>query len=451
MISIGRIHGGFVIDVLVLGAGASGLAAAGILTRAGLQVRVLEARNRIGGRILTSIEPNLSASIELGAEFVHGAPRETLDLVNAHGLGLYDVIDSHFMRRAGGQLKAHDANWERVAEIFAQLRTDPKRDRSLAKVIASLRSRESRKTLALVQSFAEGFHAGNIDELSEVGLARAEQATPAGAHELDHSANFRLFNGYFRIPEILFGEIVNPDSTISLNRRVHRVEWSENAVLARCIHQLTGTEEVYRARAVIITLPVGVLASGAVEFSPHPPRLARALEAVRMGSAVRMTFRFRHRFWEGCADAPIGMIHGEPTSAFPTWWTTLPLRSPLITGWAGGPRALEMYSLPLAKRTHAALESLGALFDLSVRKLSADLQSVHHHDWQHDPFTLGAYSWVAVGGSNEAARFHRPISDTLYFAGEATTNTASRGTVDGAISSGHRAAHAVLGSAPFAR
>lgn len=436
-------------DVVILGAGAAGLAAARQLSREGLNIVVLEARNRIGGRILTHVDPTLTVPIELGAEFVHGAPKETLELCDENGLGLYDVLDSHFMKGSRGKLKASDHNWEQVQRVFARLKPERAKDRSIAEFLKTQAGRESLTTLGLVKSYAEGFHAGDVDALSEVGLAHAEQATPESSGELDHSGIFRIFDGYHRIPEILYAGIRSPDSVVKLNRVAEKILWSSDrssgGVEITAHHRLTSEREIYSARTLVCTLPVGVLASSAgPEFSPVPKNLERALTSVRMGSAARITLKFRKRFWEGRGPEPIGMIHGKPSAMFPTWWTSQPIRAPLITGWAGGPKALEVYSLPVAKRIEVALESLGELFDLSVRQLSRDLQSAHHHDWQNDIFSRGAYSWIAVDGFRDAESFQRPVSKTLYFAGEATNNTAARGTVDGAIASGVRAARQIL-------
>src|SRR5665213_3429974 len=91
-------------DVLIIGAGVAGLAAAGELARAGLCVAILEARNRLGGRIDTRHEQGWQVPVECGAEFVHGRPPETWDLIHAAGLTAVDVAASHWHRAASGEL-----------------------------------------------------------------------------------------------------------------------------------------------------------------------------------------------------------------------------------------------------------------------------------------------------------------------------------------------------------
>lgn len=426
-------------EILILGAGCSGLAAASRLRDR--DIRVLEARNRIGGRILTELDSLSPIPIELGAEFVHGKPQETFDIIRRERLGLYDVLDTHVMKGPKG-LKPADDFWEKVGGILERLDGKRKADRSFADFLKE-QKKESKDTLSLTRAFAEGFHAAVIEELSEIGLARAEQATEEGANEADHSRSFRVIQGYRSIPSALYNAIGNPDHVL-LNRVVKRIHWRKDSVEVEVVHRLTGEAELYRAKRIIISIPLGVLASGQIEMDPMPKRLREAIDGLRMGSAIRMTFRFQKAFWENLADEPIGMAHAFADAAFPTWWTSLPVRAPIITGWAGGPRALEAYALSPKKRVRAALESLGEIFHISTAKLGRELESVHHHNWQKDRFSLGAYSFVAVNGAEAADRFGQtPVDQTLFFAGEATMDTAARGTVDGAIGSGYRAAELI--------
>ncbi len=440
-------------DVVILGAGVSGLAAARDLAQRGIQVRVLEARNRIGGRVFTHRDPTLSVPIELGAEFVHGAPPETLQLIENAGLGLYDVSDTHFMRASRGGLKDTGDYWDRVGEVMSRLDANRVQDRTFKEFLNDQHGDFDPETLDLTKSFAEGFHAAITDELSEKGLAMAEQATPESAQAIDNTRTFRIYEGYNRIPQRLYEGIPDPHSVVRLNRIVTKVHWRTNEVEITARHVLTGEIETYQAKAAIITLPVGVLAAqgdNAIEFSPYPELLRKSLQAVRMGSAIRMTFKFRRRLWEGKADSPIGMLHADSAAAFPTWWTSLPVRAPLMTAWAGGPKAIHAYSLPVHERTALAIETLAEILDFSPRRLSQELESAHHHDWQNDPFSRGAYSWIAVGGAETSKEFERPVDGTLFFAGEGTNTGSARGTVDGAIATGYRAARQVREQLPSA-
>ena len=119
------------------------------------------------------------------------------------------------------------------------------------------------------------------------------------------------------------------------------------------------------------------------------------------------------------------------------------MRAPILTAWAGGHAADRL--LAEGAPAERALDSLATAFGLKRREIDRLVDSAHMHDWQADPFSRGAYSYAAVGGKNAHTALGRPISSTLFFAGEATSGDQT-GTVAGAIASGKRAAREVLRS-----
>lgn len=123
---------------------------------------------------------------------------------------------------------------------------------------------------------------------------------------------------------------------------------------------------------------------------------------------------------------------------FPTWWTTLPNRLPIITGWAPfrGAQALA------GKDPDWIIErGLGVLAELmDTPSIAGELESAYVHDWQSDPFSRGAYSYGLVGSDGAQEALASPMENTLFFAGEATDTQGQNGTVHGAIASGLRAA-----------
>src|SRR5688572_8601596 len=112
-------------DVAVLGAGAAGLAAAAELARRGCSVCVLEARDRIGGRIVTRREPDLAVPLELGAEFVHGRPPATLQWLRIDGTPLIDAAQNHWMLRSG-KLRPSDDLFDELKARLGKAR--PRKD-----------------------------------------------------------------------------------------------------------------------------------------------------------------------------------------------------------------------------------------------------------------------------------------------------------------------------------
>ena len=169
---------------------------------------------------------------------------------------------------------------------------------------------------------------------------------------------------------------------------------------------------VFGALRVIVTLPLGVLqvppeANGAIRFVPEIPEKRAAAMQLASGPIVKVVLRFREAFWENPAIAKAArsdetlrdavFLHA-PDAPFPTWWTLRPLRVPVLTAWAGGPKALKLAGLSKRQLTDAAVDSLASIFDLPRSRLSGLLENVQHHDWIADPFARGAYSYVTTGG-----------------------------------------------------
>jgi monoamine oxidase len=145
---------------------------------------------------------------------------------------------------------------------------------------------------------------------------------------------------------------------------------------------------------------------------------------------------FREAFWE--KNHPGAAFFHSPQAAFPTFWTPLPMHAPLLTAWAGGPKAARLTGSPEKLLLRSALASVRSALG-NVDEPSAFLI----HDWQADPYARGGYSYVRVGGTGAREELAAPLEETLYFAGEAT-DTEQSGTVGGALASGLRAAKEIL-------
>ena len=166
---------------------------------------------------------------------------------------------------------------------------------------------------------------------------------------------------------------------------------------------------------------------------------------------MRVVLLFRERFWEQL-DIPgtgadedlsqLGFIH-YPDASIPTWWSLLPLHAPVLVGWAGGPVAERLAGLSEAEAVSAALGSLKKIFGVSERSLRDALARSYIHNWNTDPFSRGGYAYLPVDGLRAQQALARPIQNTLFFAGEATS-VGHIGTVHGAIESGQRAAREIL-------
>jgi monoamine oxidase len=437
-------------DVIVVGAGAAGLAAAGRLSAAGARVIVIEARDRLGGRILTDPETASEAAIELGAEFVHGRAPEILELARRNRLELREIQGEAWMSR-GGRLSPADAFFEAESKVFERLRHFDKADRSFQQFLEQECADLPPEPRQWATSYVEGFHAAHAERISAHSIRQGEEAEAA----IDGDRQFRVTGGYARVVDALRAGIDPGLAAVHLGHVVTEVDWRGRDLQVRACSR--GGSRTFCARAVIITLPLSLLQApaddrGAVRFTPELAAKHSALAKLEMGHVVRVTLRFREAFWRELPDAGGTLRSAEqmtflfaPQREIPTWWTALPSRAPLLTGWVAGPKA-ERFSAGIAEDVQeATVAALAAAVKLPVRRISSLLDGCYYHDWHADPFARGAYSYVLAGGAETAQKeLAQPLDGKLFFAGEATRSDGHHSTVHGAIGSGWRAADEVL-------
>lgn len=445
------------VDVVIVGAGAAGLAAAHDLRDAGVRVAVLEGRDRVGGRILTYRDPRLPIPIELGAEFLHGSTPET-DAILAQGkLAAYEVVGDHWRAREG-KLKPADDAWERVQRIMNRLDPHQTPDQSFLEWLQRYgRKPRLARDRRLACQFVEGFHAADASRISVQALALEAQQDDEQSDRLG-----RVLEGYDRVTAWLARHVYD---AVALNTVVERIDWDEGCVTvetrpARPDGQEDGESPLqpatYTARTAIVTVPLSILQcespeSGGIAFTPELPELRHAVSRLAMGAVVRVVFAFREPFWErldrgrrgDAALRELSFLHGRGGD-LPVWWTLFPLRLPVLVGWAGGPRAAELAGEDDAAIQQRAIAALARHVGLHQDRLEALVEGCWLHNWERDPFSRGAYSYPLVGGSGAPERLAQPVAGTLFFAGEATDTEGRTGTVEGALATGRRAARGVL-------
>jgi monoamine oxidase len=415
-------------DVVIIGAGAAGLAAGRALSGAGKRVCILEARDRTGGRVSSLHLPDLPLPIELGAEFIHGESAATFGIVDAAALTAMELPDDHWQSHDGAFERIDDF-WELVNSVRAKI-GPRKRDISFAEFLRSRRGLPPR-TRELACKFVEGYHAAHADRMSVLALRMAD-----GEQE-DDSGNrqFRLAGGQDALLEWLRSGLDPERTDLRLGAIVTHVQWSQGAVTID--YRTRDTTERIRAAAAIVTIPIGVWKAGDITFDPPLREKEEALSKIEAGHVVKIAFRFRERFWRD-----VNFLHGDDRF-MPTWWTSAPARSPILTGWAGGPAADALLAEGPEVMLDRALDAMSRAWGEPRRRLDSLLAGTFTHDWQRDPFSRCAYSYAGVGGSGAADALAKPLRGTLFFAGEATSSDET-GTVAGAIESGRRAARELL-------
>lgn len=421
-------------DVLVLGAGVAGLSAARDLAKS-QRVIVIEARDRVGGRLHTRRHLDHPLPIELGPEFVHGHMPDTFALLGEARLIAYDIVDKHDTMR-GGKLVGQADAWQKTQALLDRM-SGLREDVSFEDFLRHHARTASPQARMLARNFVEGFNAADARLISCRSLVKASEEE---TKQDDGEKQYRLIGGYDQLAEALARSVAEP-SKIQLSTVARHIRWRRGEVLIDA-HGPNG-EIRYRAPRAIIALPLGVLQapagnSGAVTFEPELPTRDAIQELLVMGNVMKLTFRFRSPFWEALGHKELAFVHRNDL-ALPTWWSMLPLRTGILTAWAGGPAADKV--IARGEPETQAIESLATLLEVPKERIARELERIDHHDWSADPFSRGAYSYAKVGGAAIPERLARPIAGTLFFAGE-HTHGGLLGTVAGAIHSGQRAAKA---------
>ena len=435
------------IDVLILGAGMAGLSAARTLAERGLRVCVLEARQRVGGRILSQ-KVEGGGTVELGAEFIHGRAPELWALIDEAGAKTVERHGSMIRERHPGSLVADDPHDYAMFEPLEQLENLDQlekfaiEDQAFADWLAA--SNVAAELRPALTAYVEGFNAADAQRISVRSLGIQQKAEDAT--EADRS--WHLPGGYAQLPDYLAARVKALGSEIRLGCEVLGIRWTPGKVIVETTHgELIAPQ-------CIVTFPLGVLHQvnrpGGISITPEPAAIAQSCR-LAMGHAARFTMIFRTKYWQ------FSQLFDQETLrsmsflfAFshipPVWWTSHPDPDslPALTGWVGGPRASALKGKTPDELGSAACATLARIFALDEHLVRPALVATYSHDWAADRFARGAYSYVPVGAVDASSAMTQPEADTLFFAGEHTDITGNWGTVHAALRSGLRAAAQIL-------
>jgi monoamine oxidase len=429
----------------------AGLHAGRLLAEAGKRVAIVEARDRIGGRIWTQpIAPGdsqLPIAVELGAEFVHGLPPETWALIKQAALSTFE-IDGSVLRFDGTRLMAATEQQgpaeNALQEMSQWLQKQPSgSDLSFAEYLAG--QALDPLTARAAGNRVESFNAADQQRISVASLVKQQAAEDAiGADRL-----FRLEAGYAALPNFLAEKFIAAGGTLILEAPVKKIVWKRSAVSVETTR--AGGDFHFHSNRAVITVPLGVLQARSIEFVPRPADVLLHADRLKMGAALHLTLVFKQKFW----DPNLSFLFA-PTESPATWWTPMPHEAPLLTAWAGGPKAELLLKLITADGDASALRdrglaTLAKIFALPLSDIRDVLSSWHMHNWQSDAYALGAYSYVPVGALDAPGNMRIPVEDTLYFAGEHTDVAGHWGTVHAALAAGAGVADQVLSAGEGAR
>jgi monoamine oxidase len=425
-------------SVIVIGAGIAGLAAARTLAEAGKRVTLIEARDRVGGRILTIPAADGGLPVELGAEFIHGLPPELIHLVDEAGLTRFELEGDYRCyreERGVGRLGpcGDQREIDHLFEELGHLQLPPDSpDLSFHEFV--VQRGLGAEAVARATNYVEGFNAADAKRISIRSLAKQQAAEDA----ISGDRLFRVVEGYSMVPAFLLRRFLDAGGEFFAAAPVRSVDWKPGWV-----EVTTSTNRVFQAGSAILTLPLGVLQARSVAFTPQPAQIFETADRLAMGPVGRVVYEFDGSLWSGLEGLSF-LFAPEVTP--PTWWTTSPRPSSMLTGWIAGRKVskLKMEELPdTGLATLAAIlgSSPDGRMPLDVRK---HLVRWHLHDWQIDPHSLGAYTYVPRGAIHASDELSVPVEGTLFFAGEHTDTSGHWGTVHGALRSGYRAAEQIL-------
>jgi monoamine oxidase len=436
--------------VIVIGGGMAGLAAASELGRSGLAVSILEARDRLGGRVFTQRDPT-GAPIELGAEFIHGRPPQIRTPLQKAKVEITEVDgDSWCITDRRLSPCDMDSQVDSILDKMEDALPDESFLSFLERRFPHPQNERKRDAIQRALSYVSGFNAADPALVGVHWLVKGMEAE----ERIEGNRAFRSRNGYADLLEIFRQNLERYGVTVRTETVVESVKWKAGSVELSA-RDAKGSPK-FQAPRVLVTLPISLLKApmgqaGVIQFAPSlPPQKAKALDRLEMGKVIRIVLRFRHRFWESMTP-PKGRKSLSKMSFlfsqdewFPTWWTAMPEKRPIITGWAPFRCAERLSGQTQSFVIEHSLLSLGGLLGVRLAELQDLLETAYFHDWQTDPFSLGAYSYGKVGADSAQKALGTPVDNTLFFAGEATDTTGHNGTVHGAIASGQRAARQIL-------
>lgn len=401
------------VDVAVIGAGAAGVAAARRLTRAGLSVVALEARDRIGGRAHTIVREG--HALDLGCGWLHSADENPLAKLAGSAGFTIDRTPPPWERQAFD----HEMSPGEQAEFGAAFAAFEDRV-----VEAAARGEEgSASTLFDPDSRWNG----RIDAISGAlnGARFAEVSIRDYDAYRDTGVNWRVAEGYGRLVERL-----GVGAPVVLDCPVHRVDRS--GPILRLETARGGVE----ARAVILTLPTDLIAAEAVRFDPPLPDLMEAAANLPLGLASKL-----HMTVAGADDFPKdSQLWGRADTPDTAGYHLRPFGRPMIEAWFGGDIARQLEAEGEAAFFAFASDELANLLGSDMRKRIAPVATSM---WGADPWSRGAYSHARPGHAGDRARLKAVVEDRIFIAGEATSKD-FYGTAHGAWLEGERAAREAL-------
>jgi len=435
------------VDVVVVGAGFAGLAAAQRLTAADRRVVVLEASDRVGGRASTDYRLADGVPLELGAQMVHGREAVTHSWIAREGLRTRPLPVTQRSRIVVGRRVARypwlalpfhpvagtRAIYDGFVRLPREIDAAGPPDRSLEEFLAERRVHPAARLI--VTNLYAHVYAADPDAIGVIGPAEEYRV----AREPYGFRNFQLAEGYSVLVERVAARLGN---RIRRNHEVTEIHVTSAGVRVRAVSP-EGAPTEYRAASVVVTVPLGVLKSGSIAFDPPlPPEKRAAVERIAFGDVYALQMRVRN----GTMRRRLGdfaLVWGGTPMAFYRPRVGLGAGTEFVTAFTVGQEAHRRAELPDDQLVSATVAEWDEVLPADVTL--GTVEGIAVHRWSTDPWVRGGYSFLPPGvGLAERRALAAPVGSRLFFAGEATDVVGQSGTVAGAIDTGTRAAEECL-------
>lgn len=431
--------------VLIVGAGLAGLAAAYETARQGAQVTLLEARDRVGGRVWTLQDWEFGQYADAGGEFVdsnHSHVRHYAELLH---IPLITKRAKWFLLpEPENSAPVSEQEWFQFWESLRQLSPQiphadqPWRTRAALKPLDwtgmdewAERLNASPALRHAVLLYCRNMEAAEPQQTSTLGAIAEERLYENGLSVLEESA--KLQGGSQQLANALANEAQRCGAELILNAPVQSIARSQRKVTITAFQD--GLERAYQADYAILTVPNTVLAQMPVD-PPLPPLKQTAIVKTTYGCVVKNLLQFRRRFWRD--QSPLSAFRSDAIAALWDITDLQPGKAGILCAWVGGQPAEEWSGWSEPARIEQCLQTLEKLYP----GCRTELIKARSICWQHDPYAQAAYSYYGLGSVTGSARYLRAPVGRMHFAGEHTSPFL--GYMEGALESGKRAAAEVL-------
>ena len=444
--------------IIIVGGGAAGLSAAKRLKEAGVPILLLEGRDRLGGRAHTlDVGGNQSAWIEMGAGWIDdhltnpayhllrdsGAEVHQTD-VGPSTVRMYDQRSARWLGwfRTLGALVKFGWNFSR----FSRFRPKSTTFKNFGERIdAHLGKQPRREHLYLIKSISESVIGGSVQDIHQNLLS--DDLWEFVNHE--EKSQVMITGGFRLLMELLCDGL--SDDEVLLNQIVTRISISQGGSDQSPVQVETADGNVYEGSHVIVTVPLGVLKAGSIVFDPPLPKSKQdVIERIGFGKVEKVVMTFKHAFWRRNPQKPDHFFSIPDPVASHGMFVDVSASSGATPGAPTspclvnvlGPEMADWVAENPAAAVEQTLADLQKMFPDTFEPPVATATS----NWTSSPFSRGCYPYVGVDTRpGDFIKYAEPTHDgRVLFAGDACAEGVALGYVEGAMSSGERAADAVL-------